>query len=121
MGINFDAFDAAALLVFVILIAATFIVVVWVGSLPGRIARFRGHPEAAAVTAAGWIGLLTLGILWPIAFVWAFLNPLSFSPKARGDLESHPESGEPLEQMRSRIDSLEAALRAFQSEKGPIT
>ena len=35
----------------------------------------RGHPQPAAVAAAGWIGIASMGLLWPIAFIWAFLTP----------------------------------------------
>ena len=44
------------------------------GSLPGRIARFRGHPRAHAISACGWLGLLVF-VLWPIAFLWAHKPP----------------------------------------------
>ena len=67
-----DFFDIIAFLVFAVLIAVAVIVIVLLGQLPGIIARKRGHPQAAAITVAGWLGLATLGILWPIAFIWAF-------------------------------------------------
>jgi hypothetical protein len=41
--------------------------------LPGQLARKWGHPQASAINAAGWIGIATGGLLWPIAFIWAFL------------------------------------------------
>ena len=37
----------------------------WLGKLPGETAHARGHPQAAAVTVCGWLGLLFLP-LWPI-------------------------------------------------------
>ena len=41
---------------------------VWdVGSLPGKIARSRTHPQADAVEVCGWLGILTLGLAWPVA------------------------------------------------------
>jgi hypothetical protein len=42
------------------------------GELPGKIADQRGHPQADAIRVAGWIGLITLGVLWPFALIWAF-------------------------------------------------
>ncbi len=73
----FDSLDwlfSAMALVFLVLILVTLIVVfVWLGSLPGAIATGRGHRHAEAVTACGWLGLIT-GILWPIALVWAFMD-----------------------------------------------
>ena len=37
----------------------------------------RGHPQADAIQVAGWLGILTLGLLWPFALVWAFSRPPS--------------------------------------------
>jgi hypothetical protein len=70
-----DAFDIIAFIVFAVLMAAALIIVVLLGSLPGNIARKRGHPQAAAVTVASWLGLATGGLLWPLALIWAFWKP----------------------------------------------
>lgn len=67
-----DFFDYMAFVVFGIIIFLFVSVVVVVGSLPGKIAEQRNHPQAKAINAAAWISLLTLGVLWPIVFVWAF-------------------------------------------------
>jgi hypothetical protein len=75
--VTIDGFDWFAFLVFAVLLAVAVVLIVFVGGLPGRIARTRNHPNASAITAAGWISLITLGALWPIAFVWAFLPPRS--------------------------------------------
>jgi Protein of unknown function (DUF3302) len=76
-----DAFDIMAFLVFAVLIAVAVIVVVNLGQLPGPIAQKRGHPQAAAINVAGWLGVATLGLLWPLALIWAFLNPISVKSK----------------------------------------
>ncbi|MCA9100327.1 MAG: DUF3302 domain-containing protein [Pirellulales bacterium] len=73
--VQIDAFDIFAFVVLAVLVAAIVVVIVVVGSLPGKIARSRSHPQASAIAAAGWISLVTLGALWPIAFVWAYWNP----------------------------------------------
>jgi hypothetical protein len=75
-----DALDIFAFVVFAVLLAAVVFAVVALGSLPGAIARKRGHPQAAAINVASWLGVATLGILWPLALIWAFLNP---SPRAK--------------------------------------
>jgi len=72
-----DVLDIAAFAVFAILLVAVVVIVVSLGSLPGQIAHKRGHPQAAAVAVAGWLGLVTGGILWPLAFIWAFLKPVA--------------------------------------------
>jgi hypothetical protein len=70
-----DILDLFAFVVFGVLLVAAVVIVVTLGSLPGQIAQKRGHPQAAAVTVAGWLGLATAGILWPLALIWAFLKP----------------------------------------------
>lgn len=67
-----DFFDYMAFVVFGIIISLFVSVVVVIGSLPGKIAERRNHPQAKAINVAAWISLLTLGVLWPIVFVWAF-------------------------------------------------
>jgi uncharacterized membrane protein len=45
------------------------------GAMPGRIARQRNHPQADAISVCGWWGLVTMGILLPVAYIWAYTNP----------------------------------------------
>lgn len=64
-----------ALIVLLVLIAA--VVAVWVvlGMMPGKIARQRNHPQADAINVCGWWGVITLGILLPLAWIWAYTKP----------------------------------------------
>ena len=64
--------DIFALIVMGILIAVVIVAVVKLGPLPGNIAKKRGHPQADAINVLGWIGVITLGLAWPFALVWAF-------------------------------------------------
>ena len=64
--------DIFALIVMGILIAVFIVAVVKLGPLPGNIAKKRGHPQADAINVLGWIGVITLGLAWPFALVWAF-------------------------------------------------
>lgn len=45
----------------------------FLASLPGRIATKRHHPQASAVNVCGWLGLPT-GVLWVLALAWAYQN-----------------------------------------------
>jgi len=47
--------------------------------MPGNIAKKRGHPQTEAIQALGWIGIITLGLSWFIAIVWAYTNPIGRS------------------------------------------
>jgi len=72
---TFGVLDVIAFAVFAVLIAVTIVIIVFLGQLPGRLARQRGHAQAAAINVAGWLGVATLGLLWPLALVWAFVTP----------------------------------------------
>jgi Protein of unknown function (DUF3302) len=91
MDSSFGILDAFAFLVFAILILVGVIIVVSLGRLPGQLARKWGHPQAPAINALSWIGIATGGVLWPIAFVWAFTKPIvGKSPTAADDKEARP-------------------------------
>jgi fatty acid desaturase len=79
-----DGFDIFAFIVFAVLFGTSVLLIVLLGSLPGKIARKRGHPQAQAVNAAAWISLITLGAFWPIAFVWAFVPLPSCGSTSKG-------------------------------------
>lgn len=66
--------DVFAWIVLLVLAASAVAVFCIAGSLPGHIARKRGHPNAQAVQAAGWITLLCGFALWPLALIWAYLD-----------------------------------------------
>ncbi len=76
----FDVLDIFAFVVFGVLLIAAVVIVVGLGSLPGALARKRGHPQAAAINVAAWLGVATLGLLWPLALIWAFVEPSSGTP-----------------------------------------
>ncbi len=65
-----------ALLVLLVLCAAAIWLVVVIGNLPGNIARAANHPQAEAISYLAWIGLLTMGVGWFVALVWAKLKPI---------------------------------------------
>ena len=64
--------DIFALIVIGVLIGFVIWLVVKLGPLPGNIAKQRGHPQAEAIQVLGWIGVITLGLAWPFALVWAY-------------------------------------------------
>jgi magnesium-transporting ATPase (P-type) len=76
-------FDAAALLLLIVLLFVSIIAAISLGTLPGNIARKKNHPQAEAITVLGWMGLLFV-VLWPIAFVWAFVRSNERSSMGKG-------------------------------------
>ena len=97
--------DIFALVVMAILLAVVIWLVVLLGNMPGNIARKRNHPQSEAISALGWIGLITMGLGWFIAMVWAYYKP------------EHPAfSGqEPDQSLTQRIEDLESQLSQLQA------
>ncbi|MGI9373373.1 MAG: DUF3302 domain-containing protein [Hyphomicrobiales bacterium] len=79
--------DIFALIVLVVLLLTGIGAWVLLGMAPGKIARSRNHPQADAISVCGWWGALTLGILSPLAFVWAYTKPAADAEQtsAEGD------------------------------------
>jgi len=72
-------------------------ILVEIGSLPGKKAHERNHPQAEAINVLGWVGLLLGGVGWMVALVWAYMKPV-FAPIAPGAAASEdPPAGEPAE------------------------
>ncbi len=65
-----------ALIVIGVLVSAGIWLIVVIGNVPGNIARAADHPQADAISMLAWIGLLTLGLGWFIALVWAKTKPV---------------------------------------------
>jgi hypothetical protein len=87
---SFGPLDAFAFVVFAVLIFVGIVIVVNRGKLPGQLARKWNRPQAGAINAMSWIGIATGGLLWPVAFIWAFTT--LFGAKSPVRDESQPSS-----------------------------
>ena len=71
-----SAIDYFAWFVFITIIVSAVAVFVALAALPGKTARARQHPNADAINVAGWLGLLlTMGVVWVLAMIWAYTLP----------------------------------------------
>jgi hypothetical protein len=93
--------DYFTFLVLLVLICAVLALAIVLGALPGKIATGRDHPNADAIRVTGWLGLLTLGLLWPVALIWAYSRPSAVPPEE--------SLREPLERLTERVERLEQA------------
>ncbi len=85
--------DYFALAVLIILAVTGVAAWVLLGIMPGRIARDRNHPHADAISVCGWWGVLTMGLLLPVAYIWAYTNP-RWRDESRSD-ENKTKENEP--------------------------
>jgi hypothetical protein len=115
-----DIFDIFAFIVFAVLIAAAFVIIVGLGVLPGWTAQQRGHPQAAAINVMSWLGLATGGILWLLAMIWAFMQPVGSSPAVpttSTTMTPTADANGRVAEMQSRIDALESSMRELKAQK----
>ncbi|MHA3771495.1 DUF3302 domain-containing protein [Verrucomicrobiota bacterium sgz303538] len=91
--------------------------------LPEKIAEKRHHPQAKAIQCLCLLSLVFGGLLWPLAWLWAYSKPVIHKIAYGTDVEKHHEhpEDEDLEalsdeatRLRERIAELEARLH----EKG---
>ena len=82
------ALDLFALVVLLVLVIA--VVGIWIilGMMPGKIAAKRNHPQADAINVCGWWGVITLGILLPLAFIWAYTKPAGLAKLTTAESET---------------------------------
>ena len=75
--------DLFALVVILVIVALTLWLIITLGSFPAKQARKNNHPQVQAINTLAWLGLLTFGILWVVALVWAQIK----SPQQVSHLE----------------------------------
>ena len=72
------AADVLAIVV-LILVPVVGIVVFWiVHVLPEKIAHKRNHPQREAITTLCLLSLVFGGLLWPLAWLWAYTKPVGY-------------------------------------------
>lgn len=104
--------DYVALGVIFFLLVLITAAIVFIGSIPGEIARQRNHPWREAVNAASWIGLAT-GVFWPVAFIWAFLP---VPQRLNQGTEAATEHGADTKDLENRVADLEATVQSLRAQ-----
>lgn len=82
--------------------------------LPEKIAEKKKHPQAKAIQCLCLLSLVFGGLLWPIAWLWAYSKPVLHKLAYGTDVdESHGHGAEAVdetEQLRRRVADLEGQL-----------
>ena len=87
--------DYFAFVVLIVLIAVVIAAWIMLATMPGQIAKKGGHPQAEAINVMGWWGAITMGVLAPIAWVWAYTKPVARPIELpKPESEPQPESDE---------------------------
>lgn len=113
-----EALDTAAdvlAIVVLIIVPVVAIVVFWlVHVLPERIAEKRHHPQAAAIQTLCLLSLVFGGLLWPIAWLWAFTKPVLH--KAAYGTDVHTDWHEAMGEKARAGELIEEQVRHLREE-----
>lgn len=119
-----EALDTVAdVMSWVVLVIAPIIgiTVFWlVHILPEKIALQKQHPQAKAIQILCLLSLFFGGLLWPLAWLWAYSKPVLFKLAYGTDKVAHAHDDSPalqdideteeLMQLRRRVSELESKL-----------
>ena len=82
--------DYLALFV-IIFVPGVLIALFWmVHILPEKVAYQRGHPQADAIKTLCLLSLVFGGLLWPLAWLWAYSKPVMYKLAYGTDRVEHP-------------------------------
>jgi len=128
-----EALDTAAdILTWVVLIVAPIIAIavfLLVHILPEKIAEKKKHPQAKAIQTLCILSLFFGGLLWPLAWLWAYTKPVMYK-LAYGTDTVEPEHGdkdkpaeaqadtEELKRLRAQVAELQSRLAGKPAAEG---
>src|SRR5215475_15499404 len=97
------------------------IAVFWmVHILPEKIAEKKKHPQAKAIQCVCLLSLCFGGILWPLAWLWAYTKPVLHKMAYGTDVgEPHGHGGEATEEEKE-IDKLRARIAELEAKTGSV-
>jgi CBS domain containing-hemolysin-like protein len=128
-----EALDKVAdVMTWVVLIIAPIIAltVFWiVHILPEKIAEKRKHPQAKAIQTLCLLSLVFGGLLWPLAWLWAYSKPVLYKlaygtdtaePEHGASAQAGPAAGDADEvrRLREQVATLEKRLASLGGAKG---
>ena len=120
-GEALDTMADVLALVVLFIVPAGAIVLFWiVHVLPEKIAHKRHHPQRDAITTLCLLSLVFGGLLWPLAWLWAYTKPIGYRMAYGTDrhddyydemADKHREgrlSADELVQLRKELEAMEA-------------
>jgi len=90
--------------------------------LPEKIAEKKQHPQTAAIQTLCLLSLFFGGLLWPLAWLWAYSKPVMYKLAYGTDKVAHGhDDAEELKQLRQRLAELEVKQAdKSAAEKGKV-
>ena len=109
---------AIAWFAFIIVPPVLIVVFLLVHILPEKVAEKRRHPQLGAIKCLCFLSLCFGGLLWPIAWLWAYSKPVLHKmaygtdvDDSHGNLHGEKPPTSELEQLRARVAELEAEIK----------
>ncbi|HEX4708119.1 MAG TPA: DUF3302 domain-containing protein [Candidatus Udaeobacter sp.] len=110
--------DVIAWFAFIIVPPVLIVAFLLVHILPEKVAEKRRHPQLGAIKCLCFLSLCFGGLLWPIAWLWAYSKPVLHKmaygtdvDDSHGSLHGEKPATSELEQLRARIAELEAEVK----------
>jgi len=126
-GETLDAVANGISWVVLILVPVVVLVVFWlVHILPEKIAEQRKHPQAKAIQVLCLLSLVFGGMLWPLAWLWAYSKPVLYklaygtdvAEEHHGERADAPAATAGPEAARGEIDRPRAQLASLEARLG---
>lgn len=107
--------DVLAWVVLVIAPIAAIGVFLMIHILPEKIAEKKQHPQTEAIKTLCLLSLVFGGMLWPLAWLWAYSKPVMYklaygTDKAEGHDNTGAPDAEELKRLRKQVAELEGKL-----------
>src|SRR3954471_22227126 len=110
--------DVIAWFAFIIVPPVLIVAFLAVHIIPEKIAEKRHHPQLGAIKCLCFLSLVFGGLLWPIAWLWAYSKPVFHKMAYGTDVDRSHEKRvgkesaiKELEQLRARAAELEAEIK----------
>jgi len=113
-----DALDTMAdilAIVVLLVVPAIAIVLFWiVHVMPEKIAHKRHHPQTEAITTLCLLSLVFGGLLWPLAWLWAYTKPIGY--RIAYGTDKHEDYYEEMAEKHSKGELLREEARHLREE-----
>ena len=110
--------DVIAWFAFIIVPPVLIVAFLAVHIIPEKVAERRHHPQLGAIKCLCFLSLVFGGLLWPIAWLWAYSKPVFHKMAYGTDVDRSHEKPigkesaiKELEQLRARAAELEAEIK----------
>ena len=110
--------DVIAWFAFIIVPPVLIVAFLAVHIIPEKVAEKRRHPQLGAIKCLCFLSLVFGGLLWPIAWLWAYSKPVFHKMAYGTDVDRSHEKPigkesaiKELEQLRARVAELEAEIK----------